>query len=159
MRVNAGVMLAIVVAMHVGGAVAGTVFKCVDQNGKTVFSDKACGTDAQEVEIRDTRIGGNFSPSKEWLKMDAKRPTSSNRGSYAPPADGGTCQQFSSQALRTYIIRNQVVVGMAASDAMQAWGAPTRINGGQYAYHWPRGSSYFYVRGGCVSSVDGGYNG
>lgn len=159
MRMIAGVITIVSLALLTIQASAGQVYKCTSPEGKTVFSDKPCARDAEEVSVRDNHIGGNFSPSDQWLEMDKRRPKVVRS---AQPAAGyaGSCAQFSSTELRSYTIRNQVIVGMSVSDALRAWGSPSRINGGQYAYHWNRGgSSYFYVRGGCVSSVDGGYNG
>ena len=70
------------------------------------------------------------------------------------------CREFSRTQLRTMIIRHQVVVGMAGDEAMRAWGRPSRVNGSQYAYHWARGeSSYFYIRNGCVNTVQGQWGG
>lgn len=159
MRTIACAVAAFVFAMLAEPGQAAPVYKCTNPEGKTVFSDKPCAHDAEEVNVRDNHIGGNFSPSDQWLEMDSKRPRPVRRSQSAANG-GGTCVQFSSTELRSYVIRKQVIVGMSVSDALSAWGSPTRINGWQYAYHWNGGgSSYFYVEGGCVSSVDGGYNG
>lgn len=155
----AGAVAVAGLAMLASQGNAGPVYKCTAADGKIVFSDKPCAQDAEEITVKDNRIGGNFSPSKHWLEMDSRRPRNSSRPISASGASG-PCAQFSSTELRSYTIRNQVVVGMSVSDALRAWGSPTRINGWQYAYHWNGGgSSYFYVEEGCVSSVDGGYNG
>lgn len=158
MRMLAGAIVAAGLTIMVVKGEAGPVYRCTTPEGKAVFSDKPCAHDAQEITVRDNHIGGNFSPSEQWLDMDSRKPRVSAR---TPAATGGSqCGQFSSTQLRSYVIRNQVVVGMSVSDALSAWGSPSRINGWQYAYHWNGGgSSYFYVSGGCVSSVDGGYNG
>lgn len=159
MRMIAGALAAAGLAMLATHGSAGSVYKCTAADGKTVFSDKPCAHDAEEITVKDNRIGGDFSPSKQWLEMDKRRPQNTSRPR-ATAASSSPCAQFSSTELRSYTIRNQVVVGMSVSDALRAWGSPTRINGWQYAYHWNGGgSSYFYVEEGCVSSVDGGYNG
>lgn len=155
----AGAVVAAGLAMLAMPGSAGPVYKCTAADGKTIFSDKPCAHDAEEITVKDNRIGGDFSPSKQWLEMEKRRPLSNSRPRVAT-GSGSPCAQFSSTELRSYTIRNQVVVGMSVSDALRAWGAPTRINGWQYAYHWNGGgSSYFYVEDGCVSSVDGGYKG
>ncbi len=158
MRMISGVVVAALVFLATQGE-AGPVYKCTSQEGKPVFSDKPCAHDAEEITVRDNHIGGNFSPSDQWLEMDSRRPGPNIRAQ-ARSGSNSPCAQFSTTELRTYVIRHQVVVGMTASDALSAWGSPNRINGSQYAYHWNGGgSSYFYVQGGCVSSVDGGYQG
>ena len=70
------------------------------------------------------------------------------------------CKEFGSTALRTMIVKRQVVVGMTRKNALDAWGKPTRVNGDQYVYHWPEASAYFYVADdGCVDGVQGSFRG
>lgn len=147
-----------------GPASAATVYKCTDAGGKTIFSDRQCAADAEQVTVKDTRIGGNFSPSDEWLEVNTPNPEREaidrRYDNALRKIQAGPCKDFSSTELRTMIIRNQVVMGMSQSDATRAWGSPTRVNGSQHAYHWNKGgSSFFYIAQGCVRSVQGGYNG
>lgn len=155
----AGALLAVA-----SGASAAQVFKCVGADGKTAFSDRPCSANAEAVDIKDNRIGGSFSPSDEWLEVEERgRKISEINRRYDNALrniNKGPCRDFSSTELRSTIIANGLVVGMSVSDAIRSWGQPTRVNGSQYAYHWNRGgSSYFYVSGGCVRSIQGPYNG
>ena len=145
-------------------AQAATVYKCTGESGKTIFSDRPCSASAEELTVKDNRIGGSFSPSDEWLEVNerSRKADEINRryDRALRQVEAGPCKDFSSTEIRTMTIRNQVVVGMKASDATRAWGAPTRVNGWQHAYHWNKGgSSFFYVEQGCVTSVQGSYNG
>ena len=151
------------------------VYKCVDSSGKVTFSDRACdgvhggakvdvkpatGAGAPQradipVSAERRRITERFDRARDQLSEPRKRaPTSS-----AALRDRSTCKEFGSTELRTLIVRNQVVVGMTMEDASRAWGTPWRINGDQHAYHWEKGSAYFYIKGGCVTGVQGSYIG
>lgn len=157
-------LLFIAVVVALPPAQAATVYKCTGSDGKTTFSDRPCAADAQELTVRDNRIGGSFTPSEEWTdNRERNRKVDEINRRYDQAIrqiEAGPCKSFSSTELRTMTIRNQVVVGMTGSDAARAWGAPTRVNGSQHAYHWNKGgSSYFYLDQGCVSSVQGSYNG
>lgn len=147
-----------------GPAGAANVYKCLGANGKTIFSDRPCSADAEQVTVKDNRIGGSFSPSDEWLEVNTPNPEREaierRYDNALRKIQAGPCKDFSSTELRTLVIRNQVVMGMSQSDATRAWGAPTHVNGTQHAYHWNKGgSSYFYIAQGCVRLVQGGYNG
>lgn len=143
---------------------AGPVYKCVGADGKTTFADRPCSGDAEELNVKDNRIGGSFSPSEEWLEHNERsRKTAEINRRYDAALrqiEKGPCKDFSSTQLRSMIIANGVVPGMSVSDALRSWGQPTRVNGSQYAYHWNKGgSSYFYVSNGCVRNIQGSYNG
>lgn len=150
------------------------VYKCVDVSGHTTFSDRACGgveggvkvdvklasgdgapsIQAERESPEQRRIGAQFDRIRQEISSPQNK-----RARQATAAYSGPCKEFSSTELRTLTIRNQVVVGMKRSDALRAWGTPWSINGSQHAYHWERGSAYFYVEDGCVRSVQGSYVG
>lgn len=152
---------------------SGAAYKCTDASGKVTFTDGPCtgGDSGTKLDIKVGSGRGEQPASKESLSPEQRRlsaefdkarreinnprtkPRSNNQST------GGPCKSFSDSEIRTMIIRNQVVVGMKASDASKAWGTPWRINGSQHAYHWEKGSAYFYTEGGCVRAVQGSYVG
>lgn len=157
-------LLAVGCLLAATSAMASPVFKCVGADGKTTFADRPCSSSAEAVTVKDTRIGGSFSPSDEWLEVNEKSRKAGEINRRYDAAlrqlENGPCKDFSSTQLRSMIIANGIVPGMSVSDATRSWGQPTRVNGSQYAYHWNKGgSSYFYVSNGCVRSIQGSYNG
>ena len=151
------------------------VYKCVDSSSKVTFSDRACdgvhggakvdvkpatGAGAPRrmdmpVSAEERRITERFDRIREQMNEPRQRIPAAR----AALVGGSTCKEFSSTELRTLIIRNRVVAGMRVEDASKAWGTPSRINGWQHVYHWERGSAYFYITDGCVTSVQGSYVG
>ena len=162
-------LIAIVMALAANNALAATVFKCELPNGQTQFSDQPCPGDveSEQIEVTHEKSGVNLYPSTEHLEFQQRRDIDRERqsiqlrrSSTAAQMASAPCRTFNSSELRTLIIRHNVVSGMKRADALRAWGSPTRINGDQHAYHWARGgSSYFYVRNGCVNTVQGQWGG
>lgn len=152
---------------------SGAVYKCTDASGKVTFSDRSCagGDSGTKLDIKVGSGRGGQPASKEDLSPEQRRLSAEfdkiRREINKPRArtrrnnqsTSGPCKSFSDSEIRTMIIRNQVVVGMKASDASRAWGTPWRVNGSQHAYHWEKGSAYFYTEGGCVRDVQGSYVG
>lgn len=143
------------------------VFKCVDGQGRVTFSQTPCvgqKSDAVDVKIDKSRPAssqpslrgtGEFDRINKSIRSGgavSKRPQARERRT--------NCKEFNSTALRTMIVKRQVVVGMTRKNALDAWGKPTRVNGDQYVYHWPEASAYFYVADdGCVDGVQGSFRG
>lgn len=159
-------MILLVLLLAAGGsASAATVYRCELPGGGVGFTDRPCeGGSGGEVDVTPQNIGGSLAPSPEYLEFQRRQSGASDierRYQRAREAVArGPCQDFSSTELRRMVIKHQVVRGMSRSDALRAWGNPSRVNGDQHAYHWARGgSSYFYIENGCVRSVQGGYNG
>lgn len=165
--VSAATSLLLAVAMPASAE----VFKCQGAGGRIQFSDRPCGglaeAESQRIEVQAPNISSSVAPSEEALRRQAQddrardiRAVERDLERFDELAAQLPCKRFSSTALRTLVIRNQVVVGMPKSAAAKAWGAPTRVNGWQWAYHWNKGgSSFFYIENGCVSAVQGEYNG
>ncbi|MDY0250738.1 MAG: DUF4124 domain-containing protein [Pseudomonas sp.] len=162
------------VAVMLPALASGAVYKCVDASGKTTFSDRACaGTEGGvKVDVKLASGAGEPVAQREFMSPEQRRISEKykrtadllreprrNRVRQDSSTDSGPCKTFSDTDIRTMIIKNQVVEGMRASDASRAWGTPWRVNGNQHAYHWERGSAYFYTEDGCVRSVQGGYVG
>lgn len=137
------------------------LYKCTDNNGRTSFSDKPCGgalsSDANAIEVTPENFGGALATEKQIQENQQYSPAPRSYSGSRPAQ--GPCRQFSSSELRKAIIQKRVLIGMSLSDARSAWGSPSSVNGDQYAYHWGSASAYFYTRGGCVSSVQGSYQG
>ena len=152
---------------------SGAVYKCTDASGKVTFSDRSCagGDSGTKLDIKVASGRGEQSDNKEDLSPEQRRLSAEfdkirreinkprARTRHNNQSADGPCKSFSDSEIRTMIIRNQVVVGMKASDASRAWGTPWRVNGSQHAYHWEKGSAYFYTEGGCVRAVQGSYVG
>lgn len=152
-------------SMQLGAA---TVFRCDMPDGSVAFSDRECSSgQSQQLDVEAQSIGGSLAPSDEYQQLqrqrDAERDRRQIQQQYRNAREAinqAPCRTFSSTQLRRLVIKHQVVVGMDKSDALRAWGSPTRVNGSQHAYHWARGgSSYFYTENGCVRTVQGGFNG
>lgn len=151
---------------------SGAVYKCTDASGKVTFTDGPCTggdsgakldikvasgqaerTASQDLSPEQRRLSAEFDKIRREINKPRARAQRNNQSTDGP------CKSFSNSEIRTMIIRNQVVVGMKASDASRAWGTPWRVNGSQHAYHWEKGSAYFYTEGGCVRAVQGSYVG
>ena len=157
------VILLVLMGCWPGLLQAATVYRCDLPEGRVGFSDRPCeGGGGQEMDVTADKIGGSLAPSPEYLQFQQRRDSTRQiERSYRraqSTVSSGPCQEFASTVLRRMVIRHQVVRGMTKADALRAWGTPSRVNGTQHAYHWARGgSSYFYIEGGCVSNVQGGY--
>lgn len=164
----------IFIAVMLPALASAAVYRCTDASGHTTFSDRACaGTDGGvKVDVKLASGVGEPVADRESMSPDQRRTAEryehaleqlrkpqNNRSRQVSAKDSGPCKAFSDTEIRTMVIRNQVIEGMRASDASRAWGTPWRINGNQHAYHWEKGSAYFYTEGGCVRSVQGGYVG
>ena len=162
-------LIAIVMALAANNALAATVFKCELPNGQTQFSDQPCPGDAQseQIDVTHGNIGGSFAPSEAYLKEQELKEIRSERREIEQRYEAAQqqlekapCRDFSRTQLRTMIIRHQVVVGMTRADAIRAWGRPTRYGDWQHSYFWARSApSFFYIRNGCVNTVQGQWGG
>lgn len=164
-------------AMMLPALASGAVYKCVDSKGGITFSDRACDgvVGGVEVDIKpssgsglqprtgrapsaeERRVDRQFDEIRRQIREPRRRASQSSTAARSKTA----CKDFNSTELRTLILRNQVVVGMKASDALRAWGSPKSVSsGGQHAYDWGTSSwSFFYITDGCVDYVDGAYRG
>lgn len=162
------------IALMLPALASGAVYKCIDSNGRTTFSDRACAGAEGGVKVDVKLASGAGEPASNLESMSPEqrrigaqfdqirsdiRSAQNKKPSTRAIADRGVCKDFSSTELRTMIIRNQVVVGMKTSDALRSWGTPESVNGTQYAYFWEKGHAFFYDRDGCVSNVQGSYVG
>src|SRR5690554_4478782 len=169
-RIIMRALIALALMAAGGSAFSSPVYKCVDAQGRTTFSQAACPGAAatEQIRVPDNRIGGTLGPSAEEARLQQElrelrieRQEIERRYERAiKDFENEPCKTFNATALRTEIVRRNVVVGMTRADAIRAWGQPTRVNGWQYVYRWAKGgSSYFYIENGCVDSVDGVYGG
>ena len=160
-------VIVVISAVLASTANAASMYKCVGENGRAAFSDKPCSPEAEVITVEDVRIGTNMAPSKvaeAQSDLDSakreQRATSRRYEQAQQELATAPCRAFSSSEVRTLTIRKQISVGMKRADALRAWGSPTRVNGSQHAYHWGNGSSsFFYVKNGCVSTVQGSFMG
>lgn len=162
-------LIAIVMALSANNALAATVFKCELPNGQTQFSDQPCpgNVQSEQLEITHDNIGGTFTPSDGYFEeQEAKRLRLERREierRYQAAQDrlaNAPCREFNRTDLRTMIIKHQVVEGMTQDSALRAWGRPTRHDDWQHSYFWARGApSFFYIKNGCVDSVQGQWGG
>lgn len=143
------------------------VYKCTDPDGHTTFSGVPCLGSAlvEHVDVKDNRIGGQFAVPEGTSTAEGRREIKKilkqvDDDIEAVQRNRSACKDISSTQVRTLTIRSQVIPGMKISDALKAWGTPSRVNGSQYVYRWGSSqASYFYEQDGCVSSVDGSYRG
>ncbi|MDL0430951.1 hypothetical protein QPM17_07435 [Marinobacter sp. TBZ242] len=134
------------------------VYRC-EAGGETRFSDQPCGDDAEEITIRDNRIGGSFGQN---LPAEPEREENAEPSNESGEKDDkGTCRFINSTDLRRYLVREQVVKGMTKEHVRKAFGRPpetyptpqetwvyqTRYYGNLYEL------TYVYFRDGCVEDV------
>jgi hypothetical protein len=134
------------------------VFRC-EKDGNTVFSDQPCGEDAESLELRDNRIGGSFNQN---LPVQESPDPEEQTEESEQEKEAGTCRFINSTDLRRYLVREQVVRGMARDNVRRAFGNPpetytspqevwiyqTRYYGALYEL------TYVYFRDGCVERVE-----
>ena len=57
----------ILIGSQTGIAIADDIYKCIDANGKTRFSENPCGEDAEKVELKQSASGVNFTGDEsQW---------------------------------------------------------------------------------------------
>ena len=143
------------------------VYKCTGPDGHTTFSGSPCAGAAQveRLDVKDNRIGGQFATPEAVSSVKGQREVDKILRQVDDEIEAArhgrsVCKNMPSTQVRTLTIRSQIIPGMKVSDALKAWGAPSRINGSQYVYRWGSSqASYFYEEDGCVSNVDGVYRG
>ncbi|SFL87163.1 DUF4124 domain-containing protein [Marinobacter zhejiangensis] len=140
------------------------VYRCEDDRGVR-FSDQPCGDHAETVTIRDNRIGGRFNdnlPAPEPTPpVAADDPSLAAQEPQASDTPDSPCRFINSTDLRTYLIREQVVVGMTRDQVRQAFGPPPEtypVPQETWVYHTDYYDklyelTYVYFRDGCVESV------
>lgn len=153
MRVLTGLLL---IMLSPGAWSATDVFQCRTDDGLQ-FSDRPCGDTATELTVPDNHIGGRF---------DSNLPAAGKAPEEAPDeagaaTDQATCRYINSTALRTHLVRNEVVAGMTREQVIKAFGRPPET------YPVPQETwvyqtdyygklyelTYVYFRDGCVESV------
>ena len=138
------------------------VFRCIDAEGNTVFSDSPCGADAETIQLRDNHIGGSF--NQNLPDPDVVGPESSEKATNpsAKTSEAETCRFINSTDLRRYLIREQVVEGMTREHVRSAFGNPPETYGGPQEV-WIYQSRYYgalyeltyvYFKNGCVERVE-----
>lgn len=127
------VLLYLVITQAQAGA-----YKCV-VNGETIFSDKPCAPDAEQIRITP--------------------PPAPEANSDAPVFRDGELELLKSHNKRLAIEKRQIMAGMTQDEVRQAWGNPNAINrsGGksgereQWVYHRGSDAQYIYFESGKVT--------
>lgn len=147
------VFTSLILALYSPAATA-AVYKCTVE-GQTVFSDKPCGEDSQEIDHQPApAIGGRFDTGTDAEFFEPEKRANKSRDA--------SCSYIDSTRLRRLMVQNKITRGMKPADVRRSWGSPSSINTGgssiQWAYHYPDySSSYVYFEEGCVSSWSGYY--
>ncbi len=135
------------------------VYRC-EAGGETHFSDQPCGEDAEEITVRDNRIGGSF--GQNLPPQQSPEVPDEEEDEPGPEQPESTCRFINSTDLRRYLVREQVVKGMTKEHVLEAFGRPpetyptpqetwvyqTKYYGALYEL------TYVYFRDGCVESVE-----
>ena len=156
------VLISLAFLLAFTASVQAQVFRCIDAEGNTVFSDSPCGEDAEAIQLRDNYIGGRFNqnlpaPKAAEPELQEKAKNTSDNESKAE-----TCRFINSTDLRRHLIREQVVEGMTREHVRRAFGNPpetygspqevwiyqTRYYGALYKL------TYVYFKNGCVERVE-----
>lgn len=132
------------------------IYKCKDSSGKLNFSDQPCTGQGEVFEAKNkiTEVK-SLGPDSETARKILNQPVNKKPRYTAQILK--PCKKFYSAELRNLIVKDKIVVGMAAKDVKKAWGAPTKINrsshgSDQWIYRYKGGASYVYMENGCVSS-------
>lgn len=129
--------IAAVCVLFVGSASAG-VFRC-QVNGETVYSDKPCADDAEEVRVHR---------SPDMSAPSGLRP--------------GEVAEYERIRLEELVARRRVAVGMTPDQVTRSWGTPNHVNrtvtalGVREQWVYDRGrtrAQYVYITDGKVSSL------
>ena len=138
------------------------VFRCIDAEGNTVFSDSPCGEDAEAIRLRDNHIGGSFNQNLPAPETAEPEPQDKAKNTSDNESKAATCRFINSTDLRRHLIREQVVEGMTREHVRRAFGNPpetygdpqevwiyqTRYYGALYEL------TYVYFKDGCVERVE-----
>ena len=143
-------VLAVLFACASLNAHAATVNKCVDADGKVTFTQGACSDDSSAHQVTIKQSSGGLDMSSNIVERPVKKTTKQP----VKKEEKGACLPYSSQEIRTMVIRKQVVVGMKSTDVVKALGKPFRINrSSRGSDQWVYDGLYVYVdRYGCVEA-------
>lgn len=61
--------LALISLAYTISAPAQSIYKCIDDNGKTTFSQRPCADNAEKVTVKDHNSGISVGPSGDFSKM------------------------------------------------------------------------------------------
>jgi len=142
-----------------------TVYKCKDENGKTVFSQRPCGNAAEEMDVTNSR-GGLGEPSKNKTAQQQFRDMQKLR--YKPERTAkkkrSRCGHIQSITRRNMLVSRQLFKCMTKDEVRKVLGSPhsrhTGSRGNQdesWHYHYWRGASthIFFDADGLVRSWSG----
>lgn len=143
-------------------SVQAQVFRCIDAENNTVFSDSPCGEDAEAIHLRDNYIGGRFNQNLPAPKAAEPEPQEKAKNTSDNESKAGTCRFINSTDLRRHLIREQVVEGMTREHVRRAFGNPPETYGGpqevwiyQTRYYGALYElTYVYFKDGCVERVE-----
>lgn len=143
------------------GTAHAQVYRCDDANG-VHYTDHPCGDDAEAITIRDNHIGGQFDHNLPPDDMAVEGPQDTQAQPQNPAAEPDSpCRFINSTDLRTYLTREQIVVGMTREQVRRAFGPPPEtypVPQETWVYHTDYYDklyelTYVYFRDGCVESV------
>lgn len=62
-------LIAVLIPLIFSATVSAEVYKCTDPQGKTVFSDRPCGDDAETVDVKVHSSGISHGPQGDFQKV------------------------------------------------------------------------------------------
>lgn len=128
---------------------ASSMQKCVAANGSITFTQHGCATTSTSENIVVTQASGGLSLTDPLVPYMPEPIRQSRTGE-----DQGSCKYFTSQQIRTMIVREQIAIGMKASDVARSWGRPFKVNRSSHGNaQWVYDGQYVYIDNyGCVAS-------
>lgn len=140
-------IFAVIIIMMLSPAAFGTIYKCQQPNGQTVFADTSCGSNAQTVEAHAIHIGGRLDTGtqvKTWQPPHTTR-------NITPKKTACPTGYINSTRLRTLRVKQQVRAGMSQKQVRYILGEPDHHDGPWWVYeHDSQETGRYRIRGGCL---------
>ena len=135
------------------------IFKCVDTQGKTVFSDTPCSPNAEKITVDTTPTGMQMGQNPDGSKLQFQYKNRAKKSSDASKKNDKTdvCKLIQSTSLKRYAIQHKIITGMKMKNVIDSWGNPSAVHGDSdpmWAYRFPTGTKYVFFENGCVRKIE-----
>lgn len=124
-------LFAVACAAAATGASAAPVFKCIDAEGKTTFSQHGCGSDSSGSVVKPEAArpsGAGPAVKLATPTNEPPRPRAKRRFNH--------CGDLTQVDIAYLNGRGQIQVGMTADDVRRSIGGPTEVNRASYGDQW-----------------------
>lgn len=159
-------LLGVVVLLVVAAGASAEIYKCKGSNGKLVFSDRKCATDAEGVDVRGEFEAASEEAAQSGLRRGEQEMLSDYykrrerlRKAAAERAERAQQRMRFNRAIED----GKIMVGMTEEDVLEAWGRPTKVNTSlnasgrreQWVYrHTTSSTQYVYFQNGVMTGTN-----